>query len=133
MNEKYKNWLKKIGVAGFLFFLIKGILWLIFGAAIYKWLKSLIIISAASLMPFIAFTQPRIFFTNQVRTYQPDTTSSNIRLDLSSKREKPFFCKLEDKLNIKGKSIFSFRLGSLEYSNMLEYSKFTSRKEYDLK
>jgi hypothetical protein len=31
MNEKrsLKTWLKKIGVAGFLFFLIKGLLWLI--------------------------------------------------------------------------------------------------------
>jgi hypothetical protein len=132
MNEKYKNWLKKLGVAGFLFFLIKGILWLIFGAAIYKWLKSLIIISAASLMPFITFTQPVSFSTNQFIIHQTDTIPPNIRLDLSNNK-KPFFCRLEDKLNIKGKSIFSFRLGSLEYSNMLEYSKFRNRKEYDLK
>jgi hypothetical protein len=27
MNEKYKMWFKRIGVAGFLFFLIKGLVW----------------------------------------------------------------------------------------------------------
>jgi hypothetical protein len=36
---KTKMWFKRIGVAGFLFFLIKGLIWLavIFGAA--EWLK----------------------------------------------------------------------------------------------
>jgi hypothetical protein len=29
-----KNWLKKIGLVGFLFFLIKGLIWLIIGYVI---------------------------------------------------------------------------------------------------
>jgi hypothetical protein len=34
-NDKFKYWFKRIGVVGFLFFLIKGLVWLavIFGAA----------------------------------------------------------------------------------------------------
>lgn len=40
MNPKLKNWLKKIGIAGFLFFLIKGLIWLaIFYFAGTKFLK----------------------------------------------------------------------------------------------
>ncbi len=38
--EKKKGvikWIKRLGVAGFLFFLIKGILWLTVGAAILKY------------------------------------------------------------------------------------------------
>ncbi len=27
-NTKFKDWIKKIGIAGFLFFLIKGLVWL---------------------------------------------------------------------------------------------------------
>ena len=27
MNERYKLWFKRVGVAGFLFFLIKGLVW----------------------------------------------------------------------------------------------------------
>jgi hypothetical protein len=27
MNEKYKMWFKRVGVAGFLFFLLKGLVW----------------------------------------------------------------------------------------------------------
>jgi hypothetical protein len=30
-------WLKRLGIAGFLFFLIKGILWLTVGAAILRY------------------------------------------------------------------------------------------------
>jgi hypothetical protein len=33
-NDQTKSWLKRLGVAGFLFFLIKGLLWLIVPAAI---------------------------------------------------------------------------------------------------
>lgn len=29
MNPKWKSWLKRIGIAGFLFFLLKGIGWLV--------------------------------------------------------------------------------------------------------
>ncbi len=32
------KWVKRLGVAGFLFFLIKGILWLTVGAAVLKYL-----------------------------------------------------------------------------------------------
>jgi hypothetical protein len=34
-QTKYKTWIKRIGLAGFLFFLIKGLIWLavIFGVA----------------------------------------------------------------------------------------------------
>jgi hypothetical protein len=28
-DNKLKSWLKKIGIAGFLFFLIKGLIWLV--------------------------------------------------------------------------------------------------------
>jgi hypothetical protein len=31
-----KAWLQRIGVAGFLFFLIKGLLWLAFGGAVLR-------------------------------------------------------------------------------------------------
>jgi len=27
-NTKFKDWIKKIGIAGFLFFLVKGLVWL---------------------------------------------------------------------------------------------------------
>jgi hypothetical protein len=27
MSEKYKMWFKRVGVAGFLFFLLKGLVW----------------------------------------------------------------------------------------------------------
>ena len=34
-NKKQFAWLRKLGLAGFLFFLIKGILWLVLFFAIY--------------------------------------------------------------------------------------------------
>jgi hypothetical protein len=34
--KKLRTWLKRLGLAGFLFFLIKGLLWLFFGGAILK-------------------------------------------------------------------------------------------------
>lgn len=36
MNEKFKMWFKRVGVAGFLFFLIKGLIWLAIFAGIGK-------------------------------------------------------------------------------------------------
>lgn len=36
--EKTQKWIKRVGVIGFLF-LLKGILWLVAGAAIIEWLK----------------------------------------------------------------------------------------------
>jgi len=35
--DKTRLWFKRIGWIGFLFFLIKGILWLVAGAAIIEW------------------------------------------------------------------------------------------------
>jgi hypothetical protein len=36
-ENKMKVWLKRFGVAGFLFFTIKGLLWLIVPAALVWW------------------------------------------------------------------------------------------------
>lgn len=36
MNERFRFWLKRVGWAGFLFFLIKGLLWLIIPYLIAK-------------------------------------------------------------------------------------------------
>lgn len=33
----WRRWLKRFGIAGFLFFLIKGLLWLVAGGAILKY------------------------------------------------------------------------------------------------
>lgn len=35
-ESKMLKWVKRLGVAGFLFFLIKGILWLTVGAAVLR-------------------------------------------------------------------------------------------------
>ncbi|MGF7217638.1 hypothetical protein GGR92_003813 [Spirosoma lacussanchae] len=40
MNEKFRMWLKRVGWAGFLFFLIKGLLWLIIPYLIAKGILS---------------------------------------------------------------------------------------------
>jgi hypothetical protein len=37
--EKTKMWLKRIGWAGFFFFLVKGIVWLVAGKAILDWIR----------------------------------------------------------------------------------------------
>jgi hypothetical protein len=36
-QQKTKTWVKRLGVAGFLFFLIKGMLWLIVPALLVWW------------------------------------------------------------------------------------------------
>ena len=36
MNEQFKRWLKRVGWLGFLFFLVKGLLWLIIPYLIAK-------------------------------------------------------------------------------------------------
>jgi hypothetical protein len=36
MKTDWKKWLKRIGIAGFLFFLIKGIVWLFVFYALWK-------------------------------------------------------------------------------------------------
>jgi len=38
MNERMRLWFKRLGIAGFMFFLIKGLIWLFFGASLFKWL-----------------------------------------------------------------------------------------------
>jgi hypothetical protein len=38
--EKWKIWLKRIGWLGFLFFLIKGIIWLLVFFGVFKWLSN---------------------------------------------------------------------------------------------
>jgi hypothetical protein len=38
LSPKFKTWLKRVGWVGFLFFLIKGILWLIAGKYILEFL-----------------------------------------------------------------------------------------------
>lgn len=40
MNERFKIWLKRVGWAGFLFFLIKGLLWLLIPYLIAKGILS---------------------------------------------------------------------------------------------
>jgi hypothetical protein len=41
MNKNLKPWLKRIGMAGFLFFLIKGLVWIAIFAGLGNWLVSL--------------------------------------------------------------------------------------------
>ncbi len=38
LKENQKGWIKKLGIAGFLFFLIKGLVWLFAGGAIINWM-----------------------------------------------------------------------------------------------
>lgn len=40
ISDKTKAYLKRIGWAGFFFFLIKGIIWLVAGKAIIDWIRS---------------------------------------------------------------------------------------------
>lgn len=125
MNEKYKNYFKKFGIAGFLFFLIKGILWLIFGSALYKWFKSLTILGGLCLVPFISFSQimsEKSKYKNlKFEILQSSLNIQSFRGLEINKKEIPMFCRLENKLNPDHKQWFSFRLGSREYTDRLEY------------
>jgi hypothetical protein len=133
MDEKHSNWLKKIGIAGFLFFLLKGIMWLIFGTAFYKWIKDLLIISSIGLSPVIIEAQTPTFFLNKPKAILPGLIQYNQpKLYIEASEEKPFFCKLEDQLNEHKKTYLKFRLGSLDYSNQLEYSKFLQQKQNEI-
>jgi hypothetical protein len=127
MNEKYKNWLKKFGIAGFLFFLIKGILWLLLGSAFYRWLKNFFIISMSTIFPFALEAQIK----DNTRTIIQINNSilNNYELNWKEINPKPFFCKLEDRLNPKKRSAFKLRLGTVEYADKLEYSKYLIRNE----
>lgn len=122
MEEKYKNLFKKLGVAGFLFFLIKGILWLIFGTALFKWLKGLMVSSTLFCLPLCIYCQTskqdslKNYFINT--SFIKTNTSFNFSKPFC---ERAFFCKLEDHYMQKNKLAFSFRLGSSNYTNSLEY------------
>ena len=35
-KKNWKFWLKRMGIAGFFFFLLKGIAWLVFGSVVLK-------------------------------------------------------------------------------------------------
>ncbi len=133
MDEKKKQWLKNIGIAGFLFFLFKGILWLIFGTAIYKWFKGLLVISAATMIPFYLKAQSIPNSLNEIKQYNFNAKQEmKPNLCIEEYKVKPFFCKLEDQLNENKKTLFKFRLGSLEYTNGLEYSQFLFKKEVEM-
>ncbi|HEX5624631.1 MAG TPA: hypothetical protein VFX48_01335 [Saprospiraceae bacterium] len=127
MNEKYKIWIKKFGIAGFLFFLIKGILWLIFGTALYKWFKSIFILSLASLLPLICLAQKSPI---KLTAHEPVHFLSNpkYQLSYSIKPEMPHsvFCKMEDRIRQFAMPNFKFRLGSSSYTDHLEYAKYLS-------
>jgi hypothetical protein len=131
MNEKYKNLLKKFGIAGFLFFLIKGILWLIFGTAIYKWLKSLIVLGLSLVIPYFSISQDVSIMEDQKRLLTQSVKYPQLNhIFYLDKITKPFFCKLENKLLVNFKTPLAFRLGSLEYSNQLEYASILKRSEF---
>jgi len=38
MNDKYKSMLKRFGLVGFLFFLLKGLAWLFLGGSLVNWM-----------------------------------------------------------------------------------------------
>lgn len=40
-ENKSRKWLKRLGWVGFLFFLVKGIIWLLAGAVIIEWMRNL--------------------------------------------------------------------------------------------
>jgi len=122
MNEKYKNLFKKLGLAGFLFFLIKGILWLVFGTALFKWLKGCVITGALLSFPLCIYSQQAkldsLFSVFKHLSIQKDKTLFNYK---NQNCERAFFCKLEDHYLLNHKLPMSFRLGSAQYTNAMEY------------
>ncbi len=124
MNERYKNYLRKIGIAGFLFFLIKGLLWLIFGTALIKWIKGLVITTALASIPFFISAQPENKFELKKRILSSNTQKPNLDHWLAkSSINRAFFCKIEDKYLFNNFTGLNFRLGSKNYTNELEYHK----------
>lgn len=122
MNEKYKNLFKKLGLAGFLFFLIKGILWLIFGTALFKWLKGCIVTGALLSLPLCICGQQSMhdsLYTAFMNSSNPIIKTRSLHTNQTCKRA--FFCKLEDNYLQKNILPISFRLGSSNYTNSLEY------------
>lgn len=126
MENKYKQWIKRFGIAGFLFFLIKGILWLIFGTAMYKWLKT-VLVCTVLYFPFTLLSQGQYLSSYQLN--KPDSLF-NLRITFiqSIKTPKAFFCKIENQINHNNKFNIKFRLGSVDYNNTLEYSSFLQNK-----
>ena len=129
MQKQKINFLKSLGIAGFLFFLIKGILWLIFGTAIYKWFQSILttlflIIFANSMLHSQSsnFSQSEHLFSKEPQLfYTYAFTNKNI---VQKYTTQAFFCKLEKSINPKSFQRFSFRLGNHNYCNQLEYGKY---------
>lgn len=105
-----------------------------------------------SFCPIFGFSQSSIktnndgqFPTNfsSLRPYNPENklysvidssqSSSSISLyknNLITPTKMPFFCKLEHHAFKKTNVKMSFRLGSLDYSNFLEYSQFKNEKYF---
>ncbi|HRG68640.1 MAG: hypothetical protein JNL65_06830 [Saprospiraceae bacterium] len=122
MEEKYKSIFKKLGIAGFMFFLIKGIMWLIFGTALIKWLKGLMVTSAILCFPLLVYCQTSSQDSLKNYFFNTSIQKNNTAINFSSQYGKrAFFCKLEDHYLQKNKLSFSFRLGSSFYTNSLEY------------
>ena len=122
MEEKYKSIFKKLGIAGFMFFLINGILWLIFGTALIKWLKGLMVTSAILCFPLLVYCQTSSQDSLKNYFFNTSIQNNNTAINFSSQHGKrAFFCKLEDHYLQKNKLSFSFRLGSSFYTNSLEY------------
>ena len=126
MREDHKKWIKKIGIAGFLFFLIKGLLWLFLGV---QFLSIFIIILSASTLnaQFKSVEKMDNIFLHKFEFINKVHLVSDIIY-------KPgFFCKLEDKIPNTAPLKLNFSLGSLDYTNYLEYYTYKlnpSNKQY---
>ncbi len=128
MSKSKYRFLKHIGIAGFLFFLIKGILWLLFGTAIYRWVQSVLSICVFLFLALTAVSQsqnmPPPSLSFPIFLEKTSTPSSYLQHPVDNYVEQAFFCKLENKLNPKKFQRFSFRLGNHNYCNNLEYGKY---------
>lgn len=64
---------------------------------------------------------------DSTQSFNPNSFYKN---NLFSPTKMPFFCKLEHNAFKKTNVKMSFRLGSLDYSNYLEYSQFKNEKYF---
>lgn len=70
------------------------------------------------------FFKPRIYFNaKKVTIAQKDTYTSKINEKIFNPASMPFFCRIEHKIEKSGNIPFRFRLGDLNYVNMLENKK----------
>lgn len=121
MDSNKSNWIKKIGIVGFLFFLIKGILWLVFGAAALKWLQNIFALF------FIMGLSVELKIHAQYSPYhkKDKLVSTENKLFVSTIEYKVpkqnLFCNWEHKLDHKLQIPIAFRLGNLAYTRSLEY------------